>query len=291
MALPFIKAHGLGNDFVIVDGRQRLFDPDPAAVRAIADRRRGVGCDQLIAIAPVGGDGGQDAGIAARMRIWNADGEEVAACGNASRCVAALLMDETGIESVGLMTAAGPLHCIRAAEGAVTVDMGPARGDWRDIPLAEPVNTDFLPIVAGPVGEPVAVNVGNPHCVFFVPDAEAVDVAGLGPSIEHHPLFPERTNVEFVSSLGPNRLRMRVWERGSGITRACGTGACAAAVAAHRRGLTGESVDIVLDGGSLTIRWAPGKSVLMTGGYAFPFRGELSETLLSGSGSGGNEKR
>ena len=283
MALPFIKAHGLGNDFVIVDGRDRAIDLDPATVRAIADRRQGVGCDQFIVLEPADGsvDGpvDQTPRIAARMRIWNADGAEVAACGNASRCVAALLMDEAGSDRVGLLTASGPLHCSRTGEGAVTVDMGPARSDWRDIPMSEPVDTDFLPIIADAVGEPVAVNVGNPHCVFFVADAEAIDLDGLGPSFEHHPLFPERTNVEFVSVLGPDRLRMRVWERGVGITRACGTGACAAAVAAHRRGLTGQRVEIVLDGGVLWIDRAANGNVLMTGDYAFPFRGEYSGPL------------
>lgn len=272
MALAFIKGHGLGNDFVIVDGRQRGFDPDPRLVRAIANRRQGVGCDQLILL-----ESPRDATAAVRMRIWNGDGGEVAACGNASRCVAALLMEEIGSDTVRLETAAGPLLCSRAGASAVTVDMGPARTDWEDIPLSEPVDTAYLPIVAGPVGEPAAVNIGNPHCVFFVPDAEAIDVAGLGPALETHPLFPERTNVEFVSWLGPDRLRMRVWERGAGITHACGTGACAVAVAAHRRGLTGRTVAVVLDGGTLSIDWAEDGHVLMTGGYAFPFRGTLAD--------------
>ncbi|NBC31872.1 MAG: diaminopimelate epimerase [Alphaproteobacteria bacterium] len=272
MALDFVKGHGLGNDFVIIDGRRSGFVPDPALVRAIADRRQGVGCDQLIVVSTAA-----DLAAAARMRIWNGDGGEVSACGNASRCVAALMMDEAGSDAVRLETAAGPLLCTRAGAGGVTVDMGPARKGWAEIPLAEPADTDFLPIVAGPVGEPVAVNIGNPHCVFFVADAEAVDVAGLGPALEHHPLFPERTNVEFVSLPGPDRLRMRVWERGAGITRACGTGACAAAVAAHRRGLAGRRVDVVLDGGTLGIEWAANGHVLMTGGYAFPFRGTLPD--------------
>lgn len=267
---------------MIIDARRQLFDPNPTAVQTIADRRLGIGCDQLIAVTPVTVDRDTRPGENrqrpdAHMRIWNADGGEVAACGNASRCVAALLMDETGRDSVLLQTGAGHLFCTRTTAGTVTVDMGPARSDWADIPLAEPTDTRSLPIVAGPISEPVAVNVGNPHCVFFVPDAEAVDVGALGPALEHHPLFPARTNVEFVSVLGPDRLRMRVWERGVGITRACGTGACAAAAAAYRRRITGPQVEIVLDGGSLTILCRPDGHVLMTGSYAFPFRGELAD--------------
>lgn len=268
--------HGLGNDFVVIDARRRAYAPSADDVRAIANRRTGVGCDQFIVIEP-----GQTAGSAAFMRIRNSDGGEVGACGNASRCVGWLLMEETGADSVQFDTAAGVLHARRAGAGLICVDMGPARLDWRDIPLAEPADTLRLDNVAmaGLVG-PAAVSMGNPHAVFFVDDAETAPVTELGPVFEHHPMFPQRTNVEFASLLGPDRLRMRVWERGVGVTQACGTGACATAVAAARRGLTGRKVEVVLDGGSLFIDWRDSDGhVLMTGPATVAFRGMLATDL------------
>ncbi len=275
MPVPFIKAHGLGNDFVVFDARRQPVALSPAAVRRIADRRRGVGCDQVVVIEPP-----RSAGGAAFMRILNADGGEVAACGNASRWVAGHLMAESGTGQVRLETAAGLLEATAAGDGAVSVDMGPARLAWAEIPLAAAHDTLHLPVALGHLADPVAVNMGNPHLMFFVEDVEAVPLAEFGPILERHPLFPERTNVEVVEPRGPDLLRLRVWERGAGITQACGTGACAAAVAAHRRGLAGREVRVLLDGGPLDIVWREDGHVLMTGGASTSFRGVLDEAML-----------
>ena len=272
--LSFIKMHGLGNDFVVVDARARAFSPASAQVRALADRRTGVGCDQLIVIEKPSN------GLAdAFMRIRNADGSEVAACGNATRCVAALLMRETGRTHAVIETAAGLLGAEAAVGGFISVDMGRVRCDWRDIPLAEAADTLHLGIDAGPLRDPVAVNVGNPHAVFFVDDAERAPIELFGPVVERHPLFPEGTNVGAAQVLARDRIRLRVWERGVGLTRACGTGACAAAVAAGRRGLAERSVTVVLDGGSLRIDWLRDDHVLMTGPVATSFTGVLDPSL------------
>ena len=272
--LPFVKMHGLGNDFVVVDARLDGVSLGPEAARRIADRHTGVGCDQLIVIEPA------RARLAdAFMRIVNADGGEVQACGNATRCVADLLMREKCVGHVVIETGAGLLDAEAAAEGQVSVDMGPVRLDWREIPLSKSADTLRLDIAVGALKEPAAVNVGNPHAVFFVADAEAIDLATLGPAIERHPMFPERTNVEAVQVLGPGRLRMRVWERGVGITRACGTGACASLVAASRRGLAGREAEVVLDGGTLRIEWSKDDHVIMTGPVATSFTGRLSAEL------------
>jgi diaminopimelate epimerase len=277
MAGPaFIKMHGLGNDFVVLDARRAPLSLDESRVRAIADRHTGVGCDQLLVLeAPRNG------GADAFLSIHNADGDEVAACGNGTRCAAALLMGETGSRSVTLETLAGLLKADSAPGGLITVDMGPARTGWREIPLAEERDTLHLDIGSGPLSDAAAVNVGNPHAVFFVADAEAIDLAVHGPLIEHHPLFPELTNVEAVEVLEGGRLRMRVWERGVGITRACGTGACAALIAASRRGLVGRSAEVVLDGGILTIDWKSNGHVAMTGPVAISFTGTLDPALLA----------
>ena len=275
MTIPFIKMHGLGNDFVVIDVRGRPLELPAAAVRAISDRRTGVGCDQLILIEPP-----KSVGTAAFMRIRNADGSEVSACGNATRCVARLLMEESRSRHLAIETRAGRLEASSGEDGRVTVNMGLAGLDWREIPLAVPADTYGLEIVQGPLSNPVAVSMGNPHAVFFVPDAEAVALAEHGPLVEHHPLFPERTNVELVEVLSPTRLRMRVWERGTGITSACGTGACAALVAAVRRGLSERKAELVLDGGSLEIEWLADGHVLMTGPAAISFTGTLAAELL-----------
>ena len=275
MNIAFIKAHGLGNDFVVFDARRQPIALTPDAARRIADRRRGIGCDQIVLIEPP-----RSADAAAFMRILNGDGSEVAACGNASRWVAGHLMAEADVDRIRIETAAGPPAATRASSGAITVDMGPARLDWADIPLAEACDTLHLPVALGHLTDPVAVNVGNPHMVFFVEEAEAVPLAELGAVMERHPLFPERTNVEVVETRGPDRLRMRVWERGAGITQACGTGACAAAVAAHRRGLTGREVRIILDGGPLDIAWRKDGHVLMTGEASTSFRGFIEDAFL-----------
>jgi len=267
-ALPFRKMHGLGNDFVVLDARRRAIALTPERARALADRKFGIGCDQLITLEP-------SHSADAFMRIHNADGGEVEACGNATRCIARLLMAETGRDQVGVETVVGRLDC-RAVGDRVAVDMGAVRLDWRDIPLARAMDTLHLDLP----GDPVGVNVGNPHAVFFVPDAESVDVAARGRELEHDPLFPQRANIEFATVLAPGRIRMRVWERGVGITRACGTGACAALVAAARRGLTGRQAVVVLDGGELEIEWRADGHVIMTGPVAESFRGEVDPDAL-----------
>lgn len=284
---PFVKMHGLGNDFAVIDRRNAgngasangtaaaLPEIGERAARAIADRRTGVGCDQLILIEPP-----QNPLADVFMRIRNADGGEVEACGNGARCVAALLMAETGRPHVVIETVVGLLDAEAAPGGRVSVDLGPARLDWREIPLAKPMDTLHLDLALGVLSDPVAVNVGNPHVVFFVAKAEAIDIARLGPELERHPLFPERTNVEVATVLAPDRIRMRVWERGVGITRACGTGACATLVAAARRKLTGRHATVLLDGGELEIEWLPDDHVRMTGPATISFTGRLDASLL-----------
>ncbi len=271
----FIKMHGLGNDFVVIDARRAAFPLDEARAHAIADRKTGIGCDQLIVIeAP------QQAGADAFMRIHNADGGEVEACGNATRCVAALLMDETGGDRVAIETGAGLLVAQPAAGGRISVDMGKARLDWREIPLARAQDTLHVDLALGPLADPVCTNIGNPHATFFVADAAGIDLAALGPQLEHDTLFPERTNVGIAQLLSPQRIRLRVWERGVGITRACGTGACAALVAASRRGLTGRTAEVILEGGPLEITWREDGHVLMTGPVATSFHGSFDPAQL-----------
>jgi diaminopimelate epimerase len=272
--LPFIKMHGLGNDFVVLDARRRPIALTDAATKAIADRKTGVGCDQLIVLEPP-----VLAGADAVMRIRNADGGEVEACGNAARCIAHLLMDGGKTGPVILDTTGGRIAATAAGDGRVTVDMGPAHTGWREIPLAREMDTLHLDYAQGPLKDPAAVNVGNPHVVFFVEEAAAIDLERLGALIEHDPLFPERINVEVVEVKGSDMLRMRVWERGVGITRACGTGACASLVAAARRGLTGRRAHVFLDGGALEIEWLENNHVLMTGPVAQSFTGTLDESL------------
>ncbi|MCH7931281.1 MAG: diaminopimelate epimerase, partial [Proteobacteria bacterium] len=228
--LSFIKMHGLGNDFVVIDGRATTVSLDPAWVRAVADRRSGVGCDQLVVIERADG-------ADARVHFRNADGSVATTCGNATRCVARLLMAENGADSVVIETDAGRLDCRAAAGGRITVDMGEARFGWRDIPLAQEADTLELDLGVPGLGAAVAVSIGNPHAVFFVDDAEAVDLARIGPGLERHAMFPERANIEIAQVNAEDRIRLRVWERGAGITRACGSGACATLAAAARRGL------------------------------------------------------
>ncbi len=274
-AIPFTKMHGLGNDFVVLDGRRAPLRVSARQARAIADRHTGVGCDQVIVIEPPAN------GLAdAFMRIHNADGGEVAACGNATRCVAAMIMKEKNSTRAAIETAAGVLDAAATADGLIAVDMGLAALDWRHIPLAGPAETLHLDIEAGPLSDPVAVNVGNPHAVFFVDDAEAVPLESLGPRIERHEMFPELTNVEVAQVLSDSEIRLRVWERGVGITLACGSGACAALVAANRRGLTGRAAAVVMDGGRLGIEWLDDGHVRLTGPVAVSFTGTLGESML-----------
>jgi diaminopimelate epimerase len=273
---PFIKMHGLGNDFVVLDGRGGALALDSGQVREIADRHKGVGCDQVILIEKTG------TGLAdVAMRIFNADGGEVEACGNASRCIAALLMDELKRDHLIIETKSGLLDAEEGPDGAITIDMGRVKLDWRDIPLSEAADTLHLPISMGPLSDPVAVNVGNPHAVFFVENAESIDLPVVGPLLEHHPLFPGRANIGIAQVLSPKKIRVRVWERGTGVTMACGTGACAALVAANRRGMAGRKAEIVLDGGSLTVEWMKDDHVMLSGPVEVSFTGNLPRHLLS----------
>ena len=273
MTIPFRKMHGLGNDFIVFDARQRPLAPTPAEARALADRHTGIGCDTIV-VLNLPQDGQADVAVC----FINADGEEIGACGNASRCIAKLMFAETGRDHVRIATRPGILDAWKQGD-LVAVDMGTPKLDWTQIPVARKTDTLHLPLDADPVG----VNMGNPHAVFFVPDAEAVDVAGLGGRIEHDALFPERTNVEFATVETAERIRMRVWERGVGITQACGTGACATLVAAARRGLTGRKAILALDGGDLTIEWRDDDHVIMTGPAATSFTGEIEDGLVTGS--------
>ena len=269
-AWPFVKMHGLGNDFVVLDARDGALDLTAERARAIADRHTGVGCDQVLLVEEP-----RDGAADVYLRVRNADGAEVAACGNGTRCVAAMVMRQNGVTETVIETAAGLLDAALTDDGLVTVDMGRVGLDWRDIPLAEPADTLHLGIGEGVLEDPVAVSIGNPHVVFFVDDAGAVPLEVLGPAIEHHPLFPERANVEAAQVLSREAIRMRVWERGSGITLACGSGACATVVAAARRGLTGRAADVVVDGGRLGVDWLKDDHVLLTGPVAVSFTGRL----------------
>jgi len=269
--------HGLGNDFVVLDARREPLAADAAAARALADRHTGIGCDQLIVIEPASAPGAD-----AAIRFFNPDGSEAGACGNGTRCIAWLLGQEGGANHVQLETRAGLLDAALLEDGRVAVDMGAPRTDWRDIPLSRETGTLRADVAAGPLAGPVCTNIGNPHATFFVIDADAVDLAAVGPVLEHDKLFPERANigVATVCPAGPHgdKIRLRVWERGAGITRACGSGACAALVAAHRRGLTGRRATVALDGGDLDILWReeegdmPGH-VIMTGPASLSFEG------------------
>ena len=278
---PFLKMHGLGNDFVVLDARTAALDLTPERRRAIADRRLGVGCDQLIVLEP---PTEREADVF--MRIYNPDGGEAQACGNATRCVASVVMDERKTDQVTVQTVAGLLESQKTGVGSnglpvISVDMGLARLDWRDIPVREACDTKHMPVGIGPLQDPVGTNMGNPHATFFVDDAAAIPLGELGPKLEHDRFFPERANIGVAQLLGEGRLRLRVWERGAGITLACGSGACAAVVAASRRGLVPRRADVVLEGGTLTIEWLRDDHVLMTGGIAVAFKGELDRSLLS----------
>jgi len=258
----------LGNDFVVIDRRPGGPPLSAALVRAIGDRHRGIGFDQLAEILP------HDRADA-RLVFWNADGTQSDACGNATRCIARHLMDETGEHAITLSTGRGVLAARDAGGGLTAVNMGAPVLDWRAIPLAGPVDPDRLPIP----GDPVATGMGNPHCSFFVDDADAVDLPAFGAAHEHHPLFPQRTNVQVAHLVGPDHLRMRVWERGVGVTLASGSSSCAVAVAAARRGLTGRAVRMDLDGGTLSIDWAE-DGVWMTGPTAHVADGMLTPAWL-----------
>jgi diaminopimelate epimerase len=267
----FLKMHGCGNDFVVLDERHGALGITPTRAAAIADRRTGVGCDQFIVIEPPPAQSDADA----FMRIRNPDGSEAGACGNATRCVAHLLAHETGRLTQIIRTTSGDLRGEVLSDGSVRVDMGPARFDWPDVPLARPMDTLHLDLALGPLADPAAASMGNPHATFFIADLAGLPVAEFGPRLEHDPLFPERANIGFAQVLAPDQIRLRVWERGAGLTLACGSGACAALVNAHRRGLTGRRATLEMDGGDLTIEWRSDGHVLMTGPVATAFTGEI----------------
>jgi len=280
-AVSFTKMHGLGNDFVVLDARTQPVALSPAQIRAMADRHRGIGFDQIMIIRP-----GKAA--AAHIDMANASGEAVGACGNGTRCVAALLLDELARDAIDLETPSGLVHAGRAANGATTVDMGPARLAWDEIPLAREMDTLHLDIGidtdAGPVRDAVGVNMGNPHAVFFVDDPAAFDLSAFGHDLECDPLFPERANIG-LAAVGGDTVTLRVWERGVGLTLACGTGACAALVAAHRRGLCGRKARVVLPGGPLDVEWRESDGhVLMSGPVATSFTGTVDPDSLGAHG-------
>jgi len=276
--LPFMKMHGLGNDFVVLDARdQGVLDPrrpdmamTPALAILLGDRHRGIGFDQLAVI----GTGAADA----HLTFWNNDGSMAGACGNATRCIARYLMDEAGTDTLHLTTQRGDLYAQDAGDGLTSVNMGAPQLEWQDIPLSEEMDTLELPIEGGPV----ATGMGNPHCTFFVADAEAVPLEQFGPRYEHHPLFPQRANVQVASVIGADHIRMRVWERGVGVTLASGSSSCAVAVAAARRGLTGHAVRVDLDGGTLMIDWRK-DGVWMTGPTMHVASGILTPEFLAGA--------
>ncbi|MEH6546273.1 MAG: diaminopimelate epimerase [Sneathiella sp.] len=272
--IPFIKMHGLGNDFVIIDGRENLPDLSVTALQAIADRHRGVGYDQLIVLEP------SMAGADVFMRIYNADGSESEACGNATRCAVNMMMDETSKDAVVVETLAGLLAGTKDSTGVIVVDMGKPSLEWQKIPLSHAQDPSHIELTAGPLSDPVGVNMGNPHAVFFVDDAEQIDLEKWGPILETDPVFPERANISVASKMPNGDIRLRVWERGVGITLACGSAACATIVAANIRGLSGPSSRLHLNGGPLDMRIGESGNIFMGGAIATSFSGHLDPALL-----------
>ena len=279
--IPFRKMNGLGNDFVVLDARARPIVITETSAKAISDRGSGIGCDQLIVIE-------KSADFDVRMRIWNAEGGEVQSCGNASRCIADLLFDETAKNTATISTKGGLLMASKAGDKMVTIDQGVPKFGWKDIPLSEPfADTRHIELQYGPIDHPLihspsVVNVGNPHCIFWVDDLDVVDLGRAGPMLENHPLFPERANISFAKVVARDHIVLRVWERGAGLTKACGTAACATMAAGHRIKIIDEKCRITLPGGDLfmSVRESDGH-VLMTGPVAYEFDGVLPEGLLS----------
>jgi diaminopimelate epimerase len=279
-SIPFRKMNGLGNDFVVLDARAQPFALDAEDARRIGDRKSGIGCDQVIVIEP-----SQKADVF--MRIFNADGSEVSACGNATRCIALIAAEESGRPEVSVETGAGLLKATVESADSITIDMGKPRFAWGDIPLAEPFeDTTGIELQIGPIDDPVlhtpsVVNVGNPHAIFWVDDVNAHDLGRFGPLLENHPIFPERANISLAQVTSRNSLKLRTWERGAGLTKACGTAACAAAIAAARKGLTDRQVAVELPGGTLFIEWAANDHIMMRGPAELEFEGRLAPDTLS----------
>jgi diaminopimelate epimerase len=278
------KMNGLGNEFAVLDARPNALTLSVGQAQAIADHDNGVGCDQVIAIEP------SPAGADAFMRIWNHDGGEVEACGNAMRCVASILAEELGRPQVSIQTSADMLSAVVNEDGTVTVDMGVPKLRWDEIPLAEEFHdTRIIELQVGPIDDPVlhtpsVVNVGNPHCIFWVDDLDAHDLSRIGPVLEHHPIFPDRANISLAQVTSPEAITLRVWERGVGLTRACGTAACAVVVAAARKKLTGRKITATLPGGPLQLEWRESDDhVLMTGPSELEYEGTLDASLLNGA--------
>lgn len=278
-SIPFRKMNGLGNDFVVLDARETSLALGADEVRRIGDRNGGIGCDQIIVMEP-----SKKADLF--MRIFNADGSEVSACGNATRCIALIAAEESGRDEVSVETSAGLLKAKVDSADSITIDMGKPRFGWSDIPLAEPFeDTTGIELQIGPIDAPVlhtpsVVNVGNPHAIFWVDDVNAYDLDRFGPLLENHPIFPERANISLAQVTSRNGLNLKTWERGAGLTRACGTAACAAAVAAARKGLTDRKVAVKLPGGTLFIEWAENDHILMRGPAELEFEGTLAPDTL-----------
>lgn len=277
--IDFVKMHGLGNDFVIIDSRKKKFLADSRVAKRIANRQQGIGCDQLIIIH----DPDPIAQADCMISIYNSDGSEITACGNATRCVAALLMEEKGVNEVTIQTPSArekPLHCYFASKRNITVNMGEPRFKSREFSFPEDTDVLHLKIGRENLQDPVAVNMGNPHCVFIVKDCEEIDLARLGPIFESHPYFPNRVNVGVVEIIDQENLKLRVWERGSGETLACGTGACAALTAAHKRGLIGRKVMVHARGGELFLDWKDENNIYLTGPVSKSFKGYFESSLI-----------
>lgn len=277
--MDFRKMNGLGNDFVVLDARLRPLSISPDQARAIADRKSGIGCDQLIVLEP-------SSTADVRMRIWNNEGFEVESCGNASRCIADMLFAEKRRTVATIDTKGGYLTCEKAGDGLVRVDMGAPRFGWQDIPLSEPfADTRHIELQLGPIDAPLihspsVINVGNPHCIFWVKDLDVVDLAKAGPMLEHHPLFPERANISLARVDAKDHITLKVWERGAGLTRACGTAACAVLAAAARIKLTHRAATVTLPGGDLLVEWREADDhILMTGPVTYEYEGVLPAHL------------
>ena len=263
--------HGAGNDFVVIDARESKLELNATTIAALADRHTGIGCDQLVMIEPpqAGGD--------LFMRLYNQDGGQVGACGNAARCIGWWYLRQTKGGKAAIETNSGLVEAVRSADGRITVDMGAPKLQAPDIPLSESRNIEHLGIAEGPLMDPMAVNMGNPHMVFFVPDIDKIDMAKHGAKMEHHPLFPEKCNVSAVEVICESEVRQVVWERGAGLTLACGTAACSAVVAGVTRGLLARNVEVHLPGGILGIFWNPETGhVEMTGPVAIVFEGRFT---------------